>query len=167
MPESKRTVKVIFRYSEGELEAFKKFLQENNIHNQSNFIRDAIKHERERIENPIQENSMGVSKETIQLIKSQGEAIKKLSQRLDNRNVILEGIKERFNHMNGKDKKDYSNEIKTIKNYFTQYEQENQYVRPLTVQEIIDGTKLDKGDVLHVLTESGFFKSKGKGWVVK
>ena len=106
---------------------------------------------------------MGMSKEVMKVIRELELGQKKLNQRLDNRNVILEGIKERFNDENGE--KDYSKETEIISSYFTTYKKEHQYVKQLTASDIISGTGLNQKTVLYVLQNSGLFDPKGKGWI--
>ncbi|KKN22608.1 hypothetical protein LCGC14_0913420 [marine sediment metagenome] len=167
--DQRRTRRFNIRFTESEYENLKEFVESNTNLKLSEFIRQSIKEKRERIENPIQHNNVGISKDVMKMIRNMQETQKKMNQRLDNRNIILQGIKERFNHENGVKggKLDISKETEIIRSFFTTYKKEHQYIKQIPASEIIKSTGLNQKTVLYVLQNSELFETKGKGWVMK
>ncbi|KKL66081.1 hypothetical protein LCGC14_2148550 [marine sediment metagenome] len=162
----KREIRVNVRFTKREYDDWMQYVESKGT-KFSSFIRDAINEKKERLENPIEHTNVGVNKEVMKMFRDMQDSQKKLNQRLDNRNVVLQGIKERFNHMNGKKENDYSSETETIRNFFTTYQKEHHYVKQISASDIITGTGLNQKTVMYVLQNGDLFEQKGKGWVMK
>lgn len=160
----KRTRRFNVRFTDSEYADLKEFVETKTNYKLSEFIREAIKIYREHIENPLQQNTIGMSKEVMKLLKELQENQKKIMNGQKSEVVMRKAIKEKLNHINGNL---YTKEIEIVSNFFDEYPKTHAYVKEIRTADIIEETGLEQKVVLWILTKSGLFETKGRGWVKK
>jgi len=97
----KRTRRFNVRFTESEYNNLKDFVDTKTNYKLSEFIREAIKIYREKIENPTQTNNVGVSKEILKMFKRLEENQKQIMNDQKSEAIIHNEMKEKLNNING------------------------------------------------------------------
>ena len=151
------------------LEELKAWVKAEGFGSLAKFIREAIEEKRERITNPPQTTNNGLpiifktameqqEKKTEKLV----SMIKNLQQDLARRNGLLDIIKQRSRELaGGPNPEDIEIVVKAFNTIMNRVQRDW-----VSVQELINESYLGKAVVMHVLTNSGRFTIKKRGWAL-